>query len=34
MNEWKGRIAEELGLTIADVEAIQVEEPRKLNLQT
>ena len=34
MSEWKGPIAEQLELTTADIEAIQVEEPRKLKLQT
>ena len=34
MSEWKGSIAEQLELTTADIEAIQVEEPRKLKLQT
>ena len=34
MSEWKGPIAEQLELTTADIEAILVEEPRKLKLQT
>ena len=34
MSEWKGPIAEQLELTVADIEAIQVEEPRKHKLQT
>jgi hypothetical protein len=34
MKEWKGRIAEQLELSPADVEGILVEEPRKLSLQT
>lgn len=34
MYEWEGKIAEELQLTKAQIEAIKTEYPGKLNLQT
>lgn len=34
MCEWEGAIADALGLTPADVAAINTEYPGKLNLQT
>ena len=34
MYEWKGRLAEELGLTKADVAAIEMKHPTDLKLQT
>jgi hypothetical protein len=34
MYEWEGAIAEQLGLTLADVEDIKKEYPNKLKLQT
>ena len=34
MAEWEGRIADELGLTSADVAAIKEEYPGKLKLQS
>ena len=34
MHEWEGPIAEQLGLTKADVAAINTEHPGKLKLQT
>ena len=34
MCEWKGRIAEELGLTTADVAAINAQHPNDLKLRT
>ena len=33
MYEWEGAIADELGLTPADVTAIKTKHPRELNLQ-
>ena len=34
MYEWEGPVAEQLGLTPADVAAIKTEHPNKLRLQT
>ena len=34
MYEWEGSVAEELGLTPADVAAIKVKHPGELRLQT
>ena len=34
MNEWEGRIAEELGLKIAEIEGIRTKHPKELKLQT
>ena len=34
MDEWEGNIAEQLQLTKPDIEAIKVEHPGKLQLQT
>jgi hypothetical protein len=34
MHEWEGPIAEQLGLTKADVAAIKTKHPRELRLQT
>ena len=33
MNEWEGPVAEELGLSPADITAIKIENPSKFNLQ-
>jgi hypothetical protein len=34
MHEWEGPIAEQLGLTLADVAAINTQYPKNLKLQT
>ena len=34
MYEWEGPVAEQLGLTQVDVEAIKMKHPRELRLQT
>ena len=34
MYEWEGSVAEQLGLTPADIAAIKAEHPGKLKLQT
>ena len=34
MHEWKGPVAEELGLTIVDIAAITTKYPSELILQT
>ena len=34
MHEWEGPVAEQLGLTQVDVEAIKLKHPRELTLQT
>lgn len=34
MYEWEGQVAEQLGLTLADVAAIKVKHPFELKLQT
>ena len=34
MYEWEGPVAEQLGLTPADIAAIKAEHPGKLKLQT
>jgi hypothetical protein len=34
MYEWEGPVADELGLTRADVAAIKVKHPKELKLQT
>lgn len=34
MHEWEGRIAEELGLTPADISVIKTKYPGELRLQT
>ena len=34
MHEWEGPIAEQLGLTRADVAAIKIKHPGQLKLQT
>ena len=33
MDEWEGPVAEELGLSAADITAIKTENPSKFNLQ-
>ena len=34
MYEWEGPVAEQLGLTLADIAAIKVKYPGELKLQT
>ena len=34
MHEWEGQVAEQLGLTQADVAAIRMKYPSELKLQT
>ena len=34
MYEWEGPVAEQLGLTLAEIASIKIEHPNKLGLQT
>ena len=34
VSQWEGRLADELGLTSSDVSAINLKQPRNLELQT